>query len=364
MDNNQKYKLFTASGCLSEEGLELFTRGLLPDEDAAMVNSHLQSCELCTSAAEGYVIADPAFFSEDVEALNLRFENSDQRYDVIAEEPASIKPLIPFWKRIRVEFAAAALLLLMAIGGWQIYVSRMNSRNSGELATVTVTPDSTEKISVLHEAVGAKSGRVDPVAEQIPSGAPDRKQKVIQPEIVENLSVVEDDSGLLIGDSAEKDMIAGVQNEITTDADTLKTIEPSTKSDILAAAGTAKAKRSESLSWTQNEEEVAEAEIFTVVEESPQFPGGHDARLKFLEENIHYPDEARNSLVQGTVYISFVVEKDGSITDIRVLRGIGAGCDEEAVRVIKLMPRWKPGKQRGKPVRVHFNLPIKFSLAG
>ncbi len=112
------------------------------------------------------------------------------------------------------------------------------------------------------------------------------------------------------------------------------------------------------------EEEVAEAEIFTVVEESPSYPGGDEARIRFLQENIQYPQMARESGIQGTVYVTFVVEKNGNVTDVRVLRGIGGGCDEEAIRVIKAMPRWNPGKQRGKPVRVQFNMPIKFTLAG
>ncbi|GAB1405059.1 energy transducer TonB [Lentimicrobium sp.] len=112
------------------------------------------------------------------------------------------------------------------------------------------------------------------------------------------------------------------------------------------------------------EEEVAEAEIFTVVEDQPSFPGGDEARIRFLQENIKYPQMARESGIQGTVYVTFVVERNGSVTDVRVMRGIGGGCDEEAVRVIKAMPKWIPGKQRGKPVRVQFNMPIKFTLAG
>jgi len=112
------------------------------------------------------------------------------------------------------------------------------------------------------------------------------------------------------------------------------------------------------------EKEVEEVEIFTVVEESPGFPGGDEARIKFLQNNIKYPQMARESNIQGTVYVTFVVEKDGKVTDVRVLRGIGGGCDEEAIRVIKAMPKWNAGKQRGKPVRVQFNMPIKFTLAG
>lgn len=110
------------------------------------------------------------------------------------------------------------------------------------------------------------------------------------------------------------------------------------------------------------EEVIEEQEIFQVVESMPEFPGGEEARIQFLRDNIKYPQMARESGIQGTVYVTFVVEPDGRVTGVRVLRGIGGGCDEEAVRVVKAMPRWIPGKQRGKPVRVQFNMPIKFTL--
>ena len=110
------------------------------------------------------------------------------------------------------------------------------------------------------------------------------------------------------------------------------------------------------------EEQVQEQEIFIVVEDPPSFPGGDEARIRFLSENIRYPQMARESGIQGTVFVTFVVERDGSVTDVRVLRGIGGGCDEEAIRVIQAMPRWNAGKQRGRPVRVQFNMPIRFTL--
>lgn len=103
-------------------------------------------------------------------------------------------------------------------------------------------------------------------------------------------------------------------------------------------------------------------EVFTVVEEMPTFPGGDEALGKFLGENIHYPDSAIAKHIQGNVFVQFVVNKDGAVGDVKILRGIGGGCDEEALRVIKLMPRWNPGKQRGEPVAVQFNLPIRFAL--
>jgi TonB family protein len=102
--------------------------------------------------------------------------------------------------------------------------------------------------------------------------------------------------------------------------------------------------------------------VYTVVEKMPSFPGGDEARIKFLIENIKYPEAAMKNNVQGKVYVTFIIRADGSVTDVKVLRGVGGGCDEEAMRVIKLMPKWNPGMEKGKPVDVVFNLPINFTL--
>lgn len=103
--------------------------------------------------------------------------------------------------------------------------------------------------------------------------------------------------------------------------------------------------------------------IVTVVEEPAMFPGGVEALITFLSKNVTYPQEARETGTQGIVYVTFVVEKDGSISDIKILQDIGAGCGEEAVRVVKAMPKWIPAKHKGEKVRMQFNLPIKFSFA-
>lgn len=105
-----------------------------------------------------------------------------------------------------------------------------------------------------------------------------------------------------------------------------------------------------------------EGEVFVVVEEPPLFQGGDEARIRFISENIKYPEDARIKGIQGTVFVTFVIETDGSVTNVRILRGIGGGCDEEAIRVVENMPKWNPGKQRGENVRVMFNMPIKFAL--
>ncbi len=102
--------------------------------------------------------------------------------------------------------------------------------------------------------------------------------------------------------------------------------------------------------------------VFTYVEEQPSFPGGEALMYEYLQKNIKYPPLARENGITGRVYMTFVVGPDGEIRDVKVLRGIGAGCDEEAIRVVKSMPKWKPGKQNGRSVNVQFNMPINFTL--
>lgn len=112
----------------------------------------------------------------------------------------------------------------------------------------------------------------------------------------------------------------------------------------------------------EEEEEVVEEEIFTFAEEMPAFKGGAQKMYEYMGKHIKYPTIAKESGIQGKVFVEFVVGKDGSIRDVKVLRGIGGGCDEEAIRVVKSMPAWNPGKQRGKPVTVRFKMPIHFQL--
>lgn len=105
-----------------------------------------------------------------------------------------------------------------------------------------------------------------------------------------------------------------------------------------------------------------EPQIFTIVEEMPSFPGGEAELFKYLGKTVKYPPMAQDAGITGVVYMTFVVDENGKVKDPKVLRGIGGGCDEEAIRVVKAMPAWEPGKQRGKPVRVQYNLPIRFTL--
>ena len=153
-----------------------------------------------------------------------------------------------------------------------------------------------------------------------------------QPEVTTEFEVVEDD--------------AEVTNELVVNAE----VTDDTKNIEITPV------------VVEEEEEEEEQQIFTVVENDPEFPGGMEALYKYLAQNIKYPQLARDNNITGRVYVTFVVERDGSITGCRVLRDIGGGCGQEAIRVVKSMPKWTPGKQRGKAVRVQFNLPVNFNL--
>lgn len=112
----------------------------------------------------------------------------------------------------------------------------------------------------------------------------------------------------------------------------------------------------------QKEEVVEESEIFVVVEDMPEFPGGETALRSFINKNVNYPVIAAENGIQGKVYVRFVVDKDGSVTNAEIARGVDPSLDQEALRVVRTLPKWKPGKQRGKPVRVSYTVPINFQL--
>ncbi len=109
-------------------------------------------------------------------------------------------------------------------------------------------------------------------------------------------------------------------------------------------------------------EEVAEDHIFEYLEEMPEFPGGQAAMMKWLSKNINYPPIAAENNIQGRVMVSFVVEPNGSISNVKIVRGVDPNLDKEAMRVVGKMPKWKPGMQTGKPVRARFTLPVQFRL--
>ena len=132
---------------------------------------------------------------------------------------------------------------------------------------------------------------------------------------------------------------------------------------LLASSQVALAQTPDSLRMDTIEKADENVEIFGIVETMPMFRGGEQKLFEFIGNNVVYPQEAIDAGIEGRVFVEFYIEKDGTVCDARVLRGIGYGCDEEALRVVGLMPKWYPGKQRGNAVRVRYTLPINFKLS-
>ena len=178
----------------------------------------------------------------------------------------------------------------------------------------------------------------------------------------ENLTIEPSDSLLKISGSREEvrklDSILGSRNyEMITMTD-----QNSDRSYILLKS-VDPGKGTSPVSETLNLDELQdESEVFFIVEEMPEYPGGEAALRKFISEKILYPVIAQENGIQGTVYVSFVVSADGSVRNARIARGVDPVLDKEALRVVNSMPRWTPGKQRGKAVNVSYTVPISFVL--
>jgi len=188
------------------------------------------------------------------------------------------------------------------------------------------------------QVVTASEGVADVIAEEEieitrPEDAPPPPPPPPAPVVAEELNIVEDDVQL-------------EQQEILTTEDSSRDAQVQT---YVAPA-------------VVEEEEESENQIFTVVEKMPAFPGGDAALLKFITSSIKYPVIAQENGVQGRVVVSFVVNRDGSVVDAEVARGVDPSLDKEALRVVNTMPKWSPGEQRGKPVRVKYTVPIQFRL--
>jgi protein TonB len=164
-----------------------------------------------------------------------------------------------------------------------------------------------------------------------------------EPEPVTDLTLTED--VIPSADVLEINVIAGTTIEGTGDAPPFA--GPSTPVEVVKPA---------------EPEKTEDNSILENVEKLPEFPGGMAEMYKFINSNIKYPSAAQRGNISGRVFVKFVVEKDGSISSIEIMKGIGFGCDEEAARVIKSMPRWSPAKQNGKSVRVYYNMPVFYRL--
>src|SRR5687768_1326154 len=194
-----------------------------------------------------------------------------------------------------------------------------------------------------------------------------KKEVVLQKNVqmdMENIEPIKEKEEIIKVEEPKMDMVKFTVPIITTDED----VENVTQDDLMESnPGNITQEGNVDFTGIQGDgdETVGEThtdEVFTVVEQMPEFPGGEAAMNDFLDKNLQYPSMAKEQGIQGKVWIGFIVDKFGNVSNVEVLRGIGGGCDEEAARVVGIMPRWVPGKQSGRPVIVKFRFPINFTL--
>lgn len=238
---------------------------------------------------------------------------------------------------------------------------------------VSASTDKTVKIwdATTGECLKTLEGHTDVVnsasfsndGEKIVSASMDKTMKIWDANSGECLKTLEGDSNYVhsaaFSPDGTKIVSASEDNAIKiwdiNTGECLKTISEESQKQV--------EKPTEQKNVTTKEQKKDTETIYTVVDESAMFPGGQEELIKYLALNIKYPQQAIVRGVEGLVYVGFVVEKDGSLTNIKLLKDIGSGCGQEAIRVVEAMPKWTPAKLKGKNVRMQFNLPVKFTLA-
>jgi TonB family protein len=392
--NNKSSALFTPSGCLTGDTLSLFVSGKLEDMELTLAQQHIAECPLCSDAAEGLMLwlkkneSDNAPAADETETRHKKTtEISDKhpfvkvhshnssvaalnefhvRTDIINErikQRLHTHALIEASENKRLSYkpfvwlAAAATVVLFIGGFWVIWVQ--NKFDNQKL-----TQERANEMLLLESHANSDTLVVSMPENKSVIAIMDKKK-------MESVNQPEKSTDVLVsaGEVYNQDMLNSPTEvesapEVQQQEEVTLMKEESKESSVGKAASAPKGGEiggvRQKTKVAKNMEE-SEA-VFTIVEEMPSFPGGEIARNKFLSENIVYPQLATESGIQGTVYVSFIVDSKGNITDLKILRGIGSGCDEEAIRVVKLMPLWKPGRQNGKFVSVLFNMPIYFTL--
>lgn len=338
MIKQNKINYFTPSGCLSVDAMKGLHSSNLEKDILKKINDHLEECELCQDAYEGFtLINNPDKITEIVNEINYNFKSK--------LSTPKIHPIKPNNQVLIIAFSAAASIIII-LGLFFLF-----NQNQKETFVKQVN-----NIEIKEEIPSIP----------IPDTNTNQELKPFNPSVEDRKNMhqvghkedVRDDA--FLSDTYES-------QEFYLEAIVLSTVpsmnlnpnnaEVEDKSDIEVE---------EELNIEVEEEmgnlALREDQVFTIVEQMPEFPEGYEELSKYLKSNLQYPQEAREKRISGRVFISFIVEENGNITHAKIVRGIGGGCDEEAREVIESMPDWIPGKQKGKAVKVQFNMPIVFKL--
>ncbi len=376
--------LFMPSGCLTGDALMLFVSGSLKGASLTKAQKHIAGCPLCADAADGLRMWLNGNKPDEIAALELNDTLNSETDGLTGEQPLDIqsnKSTINTAKKFHARtdilnerikqrlhthaimeasekkrlsykpfvWIAAAASVVLLIGSFyvvwiqnQIDSENLAKQRAAEMAMLE-SPANPDTLTILMHDKKSALALLDKNVKGI-----SKSTQTTEPEVVEDSEVFNRDE---LSVASQESVLP---EKLPTEESIVMKEDSKAVTDDKAKAKMAVIKKAE-IGYESSP-------VFTIVEEMPSFPGGEAERNKFLSENITYPKQAAENGIQGTVYISFIVSAGGKIEDVKILKGIGGGCDEEALRVVKLMPHWKPGRQDGKAVRTLFNMPVYFKL--
>lgn len=361
--------LFYDNGCLTPEGIFAFIGGETVPESNEKIKAHLAGCELCREAVEGYRLleelkpgTDP---KKEITGLQERILLRAKEEKVLS---AVKKPAVSKY----IYLAAAGFILIIGL----TFILMLNRENTTLPEVVRVSKENKNVTADTHKGIAL----VTPEKKEVPLFPGKKPSRV--PYAIEDITEQEhvpaekaEEAVLQTGQMDEfKDMVTVTVHDTVKNVPVAAGEEVSEKPIIVQEAKTdveltektvSKAATSKRKGQRETVPETKSSDIppvYTVVDEMPSFPGGGDSLIKYLTSSIKYPKIAADKGIQGTVMVSFVVQEDGSIKDVSVVKSLEKSCDEEVVRVVKSMPKWKPGVQAGKKVQTKMILPVKINL--
>ena len=392
-DRNHTYKIFTPSGCLSLEALKRYQSKALSADELNLVEDHINTCELCADASEGInQMSDKNKLESIVSEINNNLKKG------LKEEEISSKPAV-FLTQNRIMYVAAAASIIILVGLFSYFQFFMNQaeqlglaeeikqnkelpvpspkaeqitteeyilekeeirKSSKSNASKTAVIKQEKQTVATKESLQEKGADYRPPMEKIKSADSGTKAfSITEKNSQKQDEIWENESRDIASTQPIEYYISGIT--ISEEFDDEFGIETSTENQD---EGLAKNKISRKGKGTKENEKQYQNKnhFFEAVSQNPEFPGGQIGLFKYLEENLKYPVVAKKLKIQGSVLVSFIVEENGQISSVKMLRGIGGGCDEEAVRVISEMPTWKPAEKDGKGERILFKMPIAFRL--
>ncbi len=371
---------FSPSGCLTREGMQAVVTGNLDSSMREQVEKHLSECEFCRLAMEGTLS-----FVEDhgTAAWEQDLASADSLAGVLVPGAPPETVSVSGKRRHNVIWTSVAVAATIVLFLGLAYVIRLwlpiqpeqLAQQTPPQEAVEIPPPVMEDRQEPAEArpaeqeapgpgpaaattAGIREHRIPVEASEQETPIPDTVALTTDPLLFHNITASQAPQASASYGGFQNTGSGTAMNTVQPDQVVITSESKSVSQEHIKAVSVMEKK---ALKEEQLSQDDAPA-VFYLVEEMPSFPGGQDSLQAFLNRNIRYPLQAREAKLSGTVQLSFVIDRKGRIRDITVLKGIGMACDEEAIRVVKNMPRWHPGKQAGKTVDVRFTLPVRFEL--